>query len=141
MKGGADLRYVLDASVAVSWCFHDEQDERADAALKLLHAGAAPISPLHWWFEIRNVIMLGVRRKRVAQDETSAFFLRLEDTPIGLADLPRAEAVFAVATRHSLTFYDAAYLELAMRERIALATLDQALARAATAEGVSLIGA
>jgi predicted nucleic acid-binding protein len=135
------LRYVLDASVAVSWCFHDEEDSRADVALKLLHAGAAPISPLHWWFEIRNVIMLGVRRKRVAQDETSAFFLRLDDAPIELAGLPRAEAVFAVARRHGLSFYDAAYLELAMRERIALATLDQALARAATAEDVPLIGA
>lgn len=132
---------MLDASVAVSWCFHDEEDSRADAALKLLHAGANPISPLHWWFEIRNVIMLGVRRKRVAQDETLAFFLRLEDTPIELADLPKAEAVFAIATRHGLTFYDAAYLELAMREDIALATLDRALARAATVEGVPLIGA
>lgn len=67
-------------------------------------------------------------------------FLRLEDTPIELASLPSAEAVFAVATRHSLTFYDASYLELAIRERIALATLDQHLARAAAAEGVPLIG-
>lgn len=140
MRGGADLRYVLDASVAVSWCFHDEQDSRADTALKVLRAGAAPISPLHWWFEIRNVIMLAVRRKRVTQEETTAFFMRLEDTPVELAGLPKAEAVFALARRHGLTFYDAAYLELAMRERIALATLDQALARAAIAEGVPLIG-
>lgn len=134
------MRYVLDASVAVSWCFHDEQDVRADAALKLLHAGATPIAPMHWWFEIRNVIMLGVRRKRVTQEETSAFFLRLEETPIELAVLPKAEAVFALATRHRLSFYDSAYLELAMRKRIALATLDQALARAATTERVPLIG-
>jgi predicted nucleic acid-binding protein len=134
------LRYVLDASVAVSWCFHDEQDSKADAALKQLHAGAAPISPLHWWFEIRNVIMLGVRRKRVTQEEASVFFQRLEETPIELAVLPNAEAVFALARRHGLTFYDAAYLELAIRERTALATLDGALARAAAAEGVPLIG-
>ena len=66
--------------------------------------------------------------------------MRLEDTPVELAGLPKAEAVFALARRHGLTFYDAAYLELAMRERIALATLDQALARAAIAEGVPLIG-
>jgi predicted nucleic acid-binding protein len=134
------LRYVLDASVAISWCFHDEQDVRADAALKLLHAGAAPISPLHWWFEIRNVIMLGVRRKRVNWEEASAFFLRLEETPIELADLPKADAVFGLATHHSLTFYDTAYLELAIRKHIPLATLDRALARAATTEGVPLIG-
>jgi predicted nucleic acid-binding protein len=60
---------------------------------------------------------------------------------IEFAPLPVAGAVFVLARRHHLTFYDASYLELAMRERIALATLDQALARAAIAEGVPLIGA
>lgn len=135
------MRFVLDASVAVSWCFHDEQDSTADAALELFRAGADPVSPLHWWFEIRNVIMLGVRRNRVTQDETTAFFLRLKETPIELAVLPDDEAVFALAKRHRLSFYDAAYLELAIRERIAIATLDQALSRAAIAEGVPLIGA
>jgi predicted nucleic acid-binding protein len=135
------LRFVLDASVAVSWCFHDEQDSTADAALELFLAGADPISPLHWWFETRNVIMLGVRRNRVTQDEATAFFLRLKETPVELAGLPDDDAVFALATRHRLTFYDAAYLELAIREQIAIATLDQALSRAAAAEGVPLIGA
>jgi predicted nucleic acid-binding protein len=56
-----------------------------------------------------------------------------------LVALPADDAVFAIARRHRLTFYDAAYLELAKRERIALATLDDALAVAAAAEGVELI--
>jgi predicted nucleic acid-binding protein len=60
---------------------------------------------------------------------------------IDFAALPDAGAVFALAQRHQLTFYDACYLELAMRERIALATLDQALVLAATAESLPLIGA
>ena len=62
-------------------------------------------------------------------------------TMIGLDTLPSDDTLFSLAKRHRLTFYDAAYLELAQREGIALATLDQALSRAATAEGVPLIGA
>jgi predicted nucleic acid-binding protein len=135
------LRFVLDASIAVSWCFHDEQDSTADAALELFYAGAGLIAPLHWWFEVRNVTMLGMRRNRVTRDETMAFFLRLEQTPIDLAALPNDGEVFALAECHRLSFYDAAYLELAIRERIAIATLDKLLARAAVAEGVPLIGA
>jgi predicted nucleic acid-binding protein len=61
--------------------------------------------------------------------------------PISLDTLPSENAIFALAKRHRLTFYDAANLELAQREGVALATLDQALARAAAAEGVPLIGA
>lgn len=66
---------------------------------------------------------------------------RIDNAPIDFAPLPQDDVIFALATRHRLSFYDAAYLELAQSEAIALATLDQALARAATAEGISLIGA
>jgi predicted nucleic acid-binding protein len=65
----------------------------------------------------------------------------LRGLPIEIAPLPEELAVLSLARRHQLSFYDAAYLELAQRERIALATLDRALARAAVAEGVELIGA
>jgi len=95
---------------------------------------------MHWWFEVRNVVMLGVRRGRVAEHEMTAFFQSLAETPVTLAELPNDAAVFALAQSHRLSFYDAAYLELAIRERVPLATLDQALSRAATAEGVPLIG-
>lgn len=133
------MRYVLDASVAVSWCFR-ESDARADAAIKLLHQGAETLAPLHWWFEVRNVAIRGIRQKWVSEREVTAFFQNLRATPVALADLPDEHSVFTLARRHNLTFYDAAYLELAQRETIALATLDQALARAAVAEGVALIG-
>jgi predicted nucleic acid-binding protein len=142
MKDGASrVRFVLDASVAVSWCFHDEQDARADASFTLLEDEAAALVPLLWWFEVRNAAILGIRRGRITEAETATFFARLEKLMIEFAPLPDAGAVFALARRHHLTFYDASYLELAMRERIALATLDQALARAAVTEGVPLIGA
>lgn len=134
------MRYVLDASVAVSWCFR-EYDARAEAAIKLFHQGAQTIAPLHWWFEVRNVAMRGIRQKRVSEQDVTTFFGSLGNTTVALADLPDEDAVFVLARRQQLSFYDAAYLELAQREGIALATLDHALVRAAATEGVALIAA
>jgi predicted nucleic acid-binding protein len=132
--------YVLDASVAASWCFHDETDSRADAALGRLGNDRALV-PIHWWFEIRNVLLVGERRKRTSEQYTRWFLARLERLPIDLAPLPEPHAVFDLGRRHGLTFSDAAYLELARRESLALATLDGELAAAARSEGVSLLAA
>jgi predicted nucleic acid-binding protein len=97
--------------------------------------------PALWWFEIRNSATMGVRRKLVDRLEVATFLKRLELMVIEIVDLPNSNVVFDLALRHNLTFYDAAYLELAQRESIALATLDHALVRAATSEGVALIAA
>jgi predicted nucleic acid-binding protein len=132
------LPYVLDASVTACWCFHDEHDPRADAAYDLLDDDRALV-PLHWWFEVRNVVLLGERRQRISEEYAAGFLDRLERFPINLTALPDHTNVFVLARRHRLTFYDAAYLELAQRERVALATLDDELAAAARAEGVALV--
>lgn len=130
--------FVLDASVAASWYFYDESDEQTEKLLdRLLSDGA--LAPTHWWFEIRNVVMNGVRRKRPTAYRPNEFLDLLDKSSVALAPLPAGAAVFEFALRHKLTFYDAAYLELAMRERIALATLDAELAAAARAEGVVLV--
>jgi predicted nucleic acid-binding protein len=130
--------YILDASIAACWYFGDEYDPRADKALQLL-ADDSALAPYHWWFEIRNVVVLGERRGRVSEQYTADFLQRLEMYPIELAMLPDGNTIFNLARQHSLTFYDAAYLELALRERLPLATLDKALIAAARAQRVSLI--
>jgi len=135
------MRFVLDASVATCWFFEDEHDARADAAAAILLASGSAIAPLIFWFELRNVVMMGVRRGRASESSMFQWLATTMRTTIGLDTLPSDDAIFSLAQRHRLTFYDAAYLELAQREGIALATLDQALSRAATAEGVPLIGA
>jgi len=129
---------VLDASIVGCWFFGDEQDPRAEAAWARLAEDRA-IVPLHWWFEIRNVCLLGERRSRATEAQTDEFLGELPRFAIDLDGLPDQRAVVDLARRHRLTFYDAAYLELALRKGIPLATLDKELVSAARAEGVSLV--
>ena len=133
------MTYVLDASVAASWCYQDEADSRADVARDLLITGRA-FAPLHWWFELRNGLLVGERRGRISPPAMVEFLKRMARARIELMVLPSGNDVFAVARKHRLTFYDAAYLELAIRERVALATLDDKLATAAQAEHIPLVG-
>ena len=128
---------VLDASVTVCWHFPDEQNAAADAILAQLRPDTALV-PGHWWFEIRNVLLMGERRGRTTEDQTALFLDFIRELPISVALLPDEIAVMDLARRHRLTFYDAAYLELAKREGLALATFDRELLTAARAEGVPL---
>jgi predicted nucleic acid-binding protein len=132
--------FVLDASVAASWHFEDERSADADAALHALNGDTA-IVPIQWWFEIRNVALHGERRGRATPEQTLGFFVKLTELPIELGAMPDDTMVIAAARKHGLTFYDAAYLELAQREKIALATLDDELAAAARAEGIPIVAA
>jgi predicted nucleic acid-binding protein len=130
--------FVLDASITASWHFEDERSPQATAVLDALARDTA-IVPAHWWFEIRNVLLIGERRGRASQQQTAQFLDRLAVLRIELAEIPDEVSSMNLARRHRLTFYDAVYLELAQRERIALATLDDELVAAARAEGVKLI--
>jgi predicted nucleic acid-binding protein len=129
---------VLDASIAASWYFSDEGSKRADEVLDGLEHDSALV-PILWWFEVRNVLMIGERRRRSTPKMATEFVSWLATLPIRQSELPDEEGVFALARHHQLTFYDAAYLELAKREGLALATLDAQLAKAARAEGVPLV--
>lgn len=131
---------VLDASIVVSWYF---ESERTPAKLTIMDRAIADgaIVPAHWLTEVANALQMGVRRGRF--DGT-----RLEDSLNALADLPisREPSAFSSAigavllsSRHDLTVYDAAYLELAMRQGLPLATLDKDLAAAARREGVEVL--
>jgi predicted nucleic acid-binding protein len=131
---------VIDASVVAAWHFPDERSAQGDSIMARLESDRARM-PALWWFEVRNVLLIGERRGRTAREHTERFFDFLRGLPIEIAPFPQELAVLSLARRHQLSFYDAAYLELAQRERIALATLDRALVRAAAAEGVPLIGA
>ena len=134
------MPFVLDASVAACWFFPDETHPIASRAWLLIHEDDA-IVPAHWWFEVRNTMLVGERRGRSTEQRTGFAIDRLERMTIRHAPHPLDADVFALARKYAMTFYDAAYLELAQRARLALATLDNKLASAARAEDVALVAA
>ena len=125
--------FVLDCSVAAAWLFEDEATRETDALLDQLADDAAWV-PLHWRLELGNVLVQAERRGRItpAQVATSVDFV--DSLPIEVdaeTDSRSLREVLALARSASLTTYDAAYLELALRRGLALATQDKALVRAA----------
>jgi predicted nucleic acid-binding protein len=133
------MPFVLDASIAACWAFPDEQDPRADAALARVRTEDAVVPSL-WWFELRNILVVNERRKRIGEPGTTRFLRELSRLRLREDRQPEEAAVMRLARAHRLSVYDAAYLELALRESIPLATLDEELAAAAAAEGTELIG-
>ncbi len=133
------MPFVLDASVAACWAFDDEDHPVAAMALERMRSEEA-WAPALWWFEVRNVLIVSERRGRIAEEDTGAFLRGLARLGVTIDRSPEEHAVLALARRHRLSVYDASYLELARRVRVRLATLDAALARAATAEGVGVLG-
>jgi predicted nucleic acid-binding protein len=90
---------------------------------------------------LRNVVLNGLRRRRISDADARAFLRFATQLRVTLVDRPSYDEVFVLAERHNLTVYDAAYLDLAMRERLPLATLDKALIRAASQTGVAIFRA
>lgn len=136
------MNLVLDASVALSWCFEDEGGAMEMAVLRRLRDDEAVV-PALWTLEVTNGLVTAERRGRLdAAGVLRASHLLLA-LPIVVEPVERsgaASAVLPLARRHGLSAYDAAYLELALRRGIPLATADAALHRAARAEGVAVLG-
>lgn len=135
--------FVLDASVAVAWCFDDESTPAAWGLLDRLRAERGHV-PALWELEIANILVGAERRRRITQARAVEFLAILGDLDIRVdPDVPgRAfRDILPLAREQRLTTYDAAYLELAMRLGVPLATKDRALARAAHALRVRSLGA
>ena len=132
------MPFVLDASVTVCWALQDEQDPRADLAQARIRADEAVVPSL-WWFEVRNILVVNERRKRIAEPEMAIFLRGVSRLPIRIDRDPHEGAILRLARTYRLTVYDASYLDLALREGIPLATLDGALSAAARAERAPLL--
>ena len=132
------MSFVLDASITACWAFQDEQHPDADLAFRRIRTEEAVV-PCLWWFEVRNILVVNERRGRITVFDTAAFLLHLSRLRVRVDGLPGEDAVLRLARTHRLSAYDAAYLELAQREGLALATLDADLRKAAASEGLALI--
>ncbi len=135
----ADL--VVDASVASAWCFPDERSDYTNGVLQAVSSAGETAAPSLWAYEVRNCVLIGLRRGRIGKDDAQGFLASLSDLAVRLIDPASYDDVFHLAERHGLTVYDAAYLDLAIREHAKLASLDDALRRAATKVGVTLFDA
>lgn len=132
------MPFVIDASVVVAWAFEEKQEP---AERILLHAQTESMRvPALWWYELRNVLIIGERRGRITEQQITSFLRELSRLAITIDRTPDESGLLALTRRHRLTVYDAAYLELAVREALPLATLDAQLAAAAQSETVALIG-
>jgi predicted nucleic acid-binding protein len=134
------LSLVIDASVALGWVFGDERHDDAWRVVERLREGSAWV-PAHFHLEVGNGLLTGLRRGRLDADHARTAVVALGALPIEVdLDTPsRAlSESWPLAARHGLTTYDAAYLELAIRRGLPLATLGARLVSAARAEGVKL---
>ncbi len=128
---------VVDASVALAWCFADEENDLASRALEVA-ATQGMLVPSIWLYEIANVLFLGVRRDRLGPGDLPqviGLFERLQITAVDLALDDLVGEVASLALEHGLSVYDASYLFLALRERAPIATADRRLLAAAEAAG------
>lgn len=133
------MPFVVDASTTMAWCFEDEATEETDAILDRLSEDPAFVPSL-WEYEVANVLLVAERRTRITEFQSTRFLALLGQLPIHVAPLPQsAAALTAIGRRHRLSAYDSAYLELASREGVALASQDRKLRQAATASGIPLL--
>lgn len=133
--------FVLDCSAALAWVFGDEATPESDRLLDELGAGAAAWVPSLWHLELANVLLGACRRKRIDQAGVEAFLAGLGayDIRVDGETVSRSwTRTIGLALEHGLSSYDAAYLELALRRGLPLATTDRALVMAARAAGVGL---
>jgi len=133
-------RFVLDCSVTIPWCLEDETNPRSDVVLECLDTQEAVV-PTHWSLEVANALVVCERRKRVTPARISEFLGFLNGLPIVADNHTFTKAfgeILMLARTWRLSAYDAAYLELAMREACPLASLDASLNKAATGLGIVL---
>jgi predicted nucleic acid-binding protein len=136
------VTFVLDASVALTWLLSDAKANQRDYAAGLLEAlkrGTVAMVPVTWALEIANVLARGEARGVLSEAQSEAFLEMLSGAPIEVdtATYPQAlTETLSLARRCRLSSYDASYLELALRNGLPLATLDDNLGRAARKAGV-----
>lgn len=133
-------RFVLDASVTLAWCLDEMQSVRARPVLEAFATHTA-IVPHVWPLEVVNVLAVNERRRRIDGARSDGFLTMLSGLPIEVdhdGELHPLTEMLALVRAHTLSAYDAAYLELAARHGLPLATHDSALRAAAGRVGVGL---
>ena len=135
------MPFVLDNSVSAAWVIENQATAYADAVATSLQRDSAFV-PALWQLEFTNVLRTACIRGRLDAQRAQAMMVQVLSLPITVdRDPVRPAEILALALRHALSSYDAAYLELALRLQVPIATQDEALAVAAVASGVGVLKA
>lgn len=134
--------FVLDASVAMAWCF---QEEATPATMRLLDRMGEEVAvvPGLWFLELTNVLMIAERKKRATPAQIDQFICLIEGCNIEIDEQSPRRAfneVLQLSRKYGLSSYGASYLDLALRRKLPLASLDCRLAHAAKAAGLKVLG-
>ena len=134
------MAFVLDCSVTMAWLFSDEATEATDRLRESLVETRAFVPSL-WPVEVGNVLLVATRRSRIHASEWPQIRASLSALPIEVDPVSMSRtwgASLELAHAYSLSVYDAMYLELAVRLRLPLVTLDHALRKAGRAAGIDV---
>ncbi len=136
------MTIVIDASLALAWYFEDESTRETEELLDRVSDTGAVV-PAHWRLELANALQMAIRRQRidtVYRDDSLAELAVMPITIDGDTNSYAWSTTLRLAERFSLTLYDAAYLELARRRSLPLATLDRDLRGAARMLDIGVLG-
>lgn len=134
--------FVADASVALAWASEAQSDAGTERLRNAAIAGARVVVPALWAWEVANTLLTLHRRRRFSLEQWRTACFGISEIPVTVDDGAVEAALSAasvLAHAHTLTVYDAAYLELAIRYRLPLATRDRALNKAANKRGVETL--
>ena len=132
------MPFVVDASAALAWFFADERAPETQALLLRLDTDRA-VAPAIWPSEMANAFLMAERRKRISAADIAQYLSDLAVLPVRIERALAPDdmaAVIDLARRHTLSTYDASYLDIALRLKLPLATRDAGLAAAAAALGL-----
>lgn len=132
------MPFVLDASIVITWAIRDEEYPLADVAFERIQNDSAVV-PAIWWYEVRNSLLGNERRNRITREDVAQFLSDLSAFDIEVRPPERSPESLELAREHRLSVYDAAYLVLSLERQMPLATLNEALLRAAESCQVPLL--
>jgi predicted nucleic acid-binding protein len=134
--------FVLDNSVTMRWCFDSGAHPYADGVLQQLRPGGEAFVPVLWRYEVSSVLARAQNTGVLTAQKVTNFLTNIQALNI-IVDADSSNYILTdvhqLAVTHRLTTYDAAYLELALRRDLPLATLDEELRTACTAAGVTVL--
>ncbi|MGA2655139.1 MAG: type II toxin-antitoxin system VapC family toxin [Gammaproteobacteria bacterium] len=136
------MMFVLDCSVTMAWLFSDEMNSYSESILNTLQKNNSALVPGLWVWEVSNVLLVGQRRSRITRAQASGFWEILKSLPINVDEQSVSHAhdlTYQLAHEHHLSAYDAAYLEIALRKQIPIASLDKKLINIAKKTGIQCV--